>query len=132
LLDARYGVERRQITKTNIKGRFQIWYGSGGETRYLEVPLKECRDFTRPGCNGCPDFSAENADLSLGGIGRDPGKTLTIVRTELGADLLASMEADGWITTADATVEDPDAVALVEKLAAAQKRRWPIPAPEPS
>ena len=68
----------------------------------------------------------------LGGIGKDPGKTLTIVRTDLGADLLASMEADGWITTADATVEDPDAVALVERLAAAQKQSWPIPAPEPA
>jgi coenzyme F420 hydrogenase subunit beta len=128
LIVAEYGVDRNQITKTNIKGRLQVWY-EDGEAGYLEVPLKACRAFTRPGCDTCPDFSAENSDLSLGGIGRDPGKTITIVRTDRGADLLDRMEADGWITVADATVDDPDAVTLVEKLAATQKRRWPIPEP---
>ncbi len=131
LLEAEYGVERSRITKTNIKGRFQVWYDDDAAgPSYLEVPLKACRVFTRLGCTTCPDFSAENADLSLGGIGREAGKTLTIVRSDLGRELLERMEADGWITTADATTEDPDAVALVEKLAAVQKKRWPIPQPE--
>jgi coenzyme F420 hydrogenase subunit beta len=127
LLAGRYGVERHTITKVNIKGRLQVWHRTGsGEPGYLEVPLKECRSFTRAGCASCPDFTARHADLSLGGIGRLADTTLTIVRTDLGRELIGAMERDGWVTTADATVEDPDAIALIEKMARRQQGRWPL------
>jgi coenzyme F420 hydrogenase subunit beta len=126
LLKARYGIDRDLITKVNIKGRLQVWHtDNGGESLYDEIPLKECRDWTRPGCLHCPDFGAEHADLSLGGIGKYPGKTIVVSRSELAEELLNRMESDGWITVMDATEEDPDSVALVNKLARLQRRRWP-------
>jgi len=76
----------------------------------------------------CPDFTAEHADISLGGIGKNAGSTLTIVRSDLGEELVANMERDGWITVSDAHREDPDAVALVRKMAGRQRKRWPGPA----
>ena len=69
------------MVKMNIKGVFQIWMKDGS---YHEIDLKECHDWTREGCKSCPDFAAEHADISTGGIGEDNDWTLTIVRTELG------------------------------------------------
>jgi len=123
MLAGRYGVCRGSVTKVNIKGRLQVWHDDG----YLEVPLKECHEFTRPACQACPDFTAMHADLSLGGIGARDRTTLTIVRSDLGEELIARMEAERLITVADATVEDPDAVARIRKMAARQQKRWPAP-----
>ncbi len=91
----------------------------------MEVPLKEAREWTRPGCTSCPDFGAEHADISLGGIVTEPGRTLTIVRTDLGYELLAHMARDGWITVYDAEEKDPASLALMRKLARFQRKRWP-------
>ena len=55
------------------------------------MPLKECHAWTREGCNHCPDFAAEHADISTGGIGKYNDWTLTIVRTELGREIMSGM-----------------------------------------
>ena len=39
----------------------------------------------------CPDFAAEHADISTGGIGEDNDWTLTIVRTDLGREIISRM-----------------------------------------
>ena len=133
LLEASYGVTRRSITKVNIKGRLQVWHEGGDDgPAYLEVPLSKCREFTRPGCARCPDFAAQHADVSLGGIGKEAGRTLTITRSDLGEEILAAMERDGLITVSDAVTEDPDAVALINKLAVLQRKRWSKDSPESS
>jgi coenzyme F420 hydrogenase subunit beta len=121
LLEAKYDLPRASIKKMNIKGRLQIWAHDG---RYVEVPLKECAAFTREGCNLCPDFAAEHADISTGGIGAFSDWTLTIVRTDVGRDLIARMLGDGWIETRPGD-DDPDAIALMHKLSAKSRRRWP-------
>jgi coenzyme F420 hydrogenase subunit beta len=81
LFDAKYGLQRADIVKMNIKGVFQLWMRDGS---YHEVPLKECHAWTREGCKTCPDFAAEHADIATGGIGADNAWTLTIVRTDAG------------------------------------------------
>ena len=78
----------------NIKGVFQIWMKDGD---YHEVALKECHAWTREGCKTCPDFAAEHADISTGGIGEFNDWTLTIVRTDLGREIIDRMIADGTI-----------------------------------
>ena len=85
LFEAKYGLKKADIKKVNIKGVFQIWMQDG---EYHEVPLKECHAWTREGCNHCPDFAAEHADISTGGIGKYNDWTLTIVRTELGREII--------------------------------------------
>jgi coenzyme F420 hydrogenase subunit beta len=121
LLDAKYGIPRHTIKKVNIKGVFQIWTHDGA---YHEVPLKECHAWTREGCNRCPDFAAEHADLSTGGIGTFNDWTLTVVRTDTGRELLDAAIRDGWVVTRPAD-DDPAAVALMHKLAAKSRKRWP-------
>ncbi|HLI55131.1 MAG TPA: Coenzyme F420 hydrogenase/dehydrogenase, beta subunit C-terminal domain [Acidimicrobiales bacterium] len=121
LLEAKYGLRRAEIAKMNIKGVLQIWMRDGS---YHEVPLKECHHWTREGCKLCPDFAAEHADISTGGIGAFNDWTLTLVRTDLGREVVSGMAADGVIETRPAD-DDPGAVALLRKLSAVSRRRWP-------
>jgi coenzyme F420 hydrogenase subunit beta len=121
LLDAKYGLKRADIKKVNIKGVLQIWMHNGD---YHEVPLKECHAWTREGCKMCPDFAAEHADISTGGIGAFNDWTLTIVRTDAGRELIDAMIRDGAIETRPGD-DDPGAIALMHKLSRVSRKRWP-------
>jgi coenzyme F420 hydrogenase subunit beta len=121
LFETKYDLPIGDIVKMNIKGVFQIWMRDG---TYHEIPLKECHAWTREGCTYCPDFAAEHADISTGGIGKDNDWTLTIVRTDLGREIISRMIDDGSIIARPGD-EDPGAIALMNKLAAKSRERWP-------
>ena len=121
LFEAGYGIMRNEISKINIKGRFQVWMEDGS---YSEVPLKEGRKWTRDGCKLCPDFSAEHADISAGGIGDLPGWTLLIIRTDTGKQLVEGALSDGVIETRP-IMDDPAALNLLAKLSCVSRKRWP-------
>jgi coenzyme F420 hydrogenase subunit beta len=121
LFEAKYGLPKQDMVKMNIKGVFQIWMNDGA---YHEINLKECHAWTREGCNHCPDFAAEHADISCGGIGKDNDWTLTIVRTELGREIMQRMIADGSIVARPGD-SDPAAIELMRKLSQKSRERWP-------
>jgi coenzyme F420 hydrogenase subunit beta len=121
LFEAKYNLRKQDMTKMNIKGVFQIWMRDGS---YHEINLKECHAWTREGCTNCPDFGAEHADISTGGIGKFNDWTLTIVRTELGREIINRMIADGSIEARPGD-DDPGAIALMRKLAEKSRSRWP-------
>jgi coenzyme F420 hydrogenase subunit beta len=128
LFEARYGLRKQDMVKMNIKGVFQIWMRNGD---YHEVPLKECHAWTREGCKLCPDFAAEHADISTGGIGAFNDWTLTIIRTDLGREIMVKMLQDGTIEGRPGD-DDPGAIALLRKLSVKSRKRWPetaVPAP---
>lgn len=117
-----YGIPLEDISKVNIKGKFQMWRTSTGEQ--VDIPLKELHQYTREGCKLCPDFAAQHADISTGGLGQQGGWTLTIVRTERGAEWLRGLQDAGWIDVRPGS-DDPKALELMNKLAARQRLRWP-------
>jgi coenzyme F420 hydrogenase subunit beta len=121
LFEAKYGLRRQDMVKMNIKGVFQIWMRDGS---YHEVPLKECHAWTREGCNTCPDFAAEHADISTGGIGAFNDWTLTIVRTDVGRQVMDGALRDGVIEVRPGD-DDPGAIALMRKLSIKSRKRWP-------
>src|SRR5690606_1670256 len=121
LFETKYDLPIGDIVKMNIKGVFQIWMRDGS---YHEIPLKECHAWTREGCQHCPDFAAEHADISTGGIGKDNDWTLTIGRTDLGREITSRMSDDGSIIARPGD-EDPGAIALLHKLATKSRERWP-------
>jgi len=121
LFEAKYNIKRADIKKMNIKGVFQIWTHDGA---FHEVPLKEAHAYTREGCNHCPDFSAEHADISTGGIGAFGDWTLVIVRTDEGRAIMHALKEKGLIETRPGD-DDPGAVALLHKLAQLSRKRWP-------
>jgi coenzyme F420 hydrogenase subunit beta len=124
LFETKYGLRKQEMVKMNIKGVFQIWMRDGA---YHEIPLKECHAWTREGCQHCPDFAAEHADISTGGIGESNDWTLTIVRTDLGREIIGRMIDDGTIIARPGD-SDPGAIALMHKLAAKSRDRWPASA----
>jgi coenzyme F420 hydrogenase subunit beta len=129
LFEAKYGLKKADMRKMNIKGVFQIWMKNGD---YHEVPLKECHQWTREGCKMCPDFAAEHADISTGGIGKYDDWTLTIVRTDLGREIIIKMLEDGTIEGRPGD-DDPGAIALMRKLSVKSRKRWPeFAAPQPA
>lgn len=118
---AKYGLRKEDMVKMNIKGVFQIWMKDGS---YHEIDLKECHQWTREGCKTCPDFSAEHADISTGGIGEDNDWTLCVVRTELGQEVMDRMIADGVVVARPAET-DEKAMKLLRLLSITSRRRWP-------
>ncbi len=121
LFEAKYGLKKQDMVKMNIKGVFQIWMKDGS---YHEINLKECHAWTRSGCMTCPDFAAEHADISTGGIGAFNDWTLTIVRTDVGRKLMIELLENGVIEGRPGD-DDPGAIDLLRKLSIVSRRRWP-------
>ena len=121
---AKYGLKKEEMIKMNINGAFQIWMKDGS---FHEIDLKECHQWTREGCKTCPDFAAEHADISTGGIGEDNAWTLCIVRTALGEEVMNRMIADGSVIARPAET-DATAMKLLKLLSTVSRRRWPATA----
>jgi coenzyme F420 hydrogenase subunit beta len=126
LFEAKYGLKKADMVKMNIKGVFQIWMKNGD---YHEVNLKECHAWTREGCKTCPDFAAEHADVSTGGIGEFNDWTLTIVRTDIGREIIVKMLEDGSLIGRPGD-DDPGAIKLLQRLSRVSRNRWPETAVE--
>jgi coenzyme F420 hydrogenase subunit beta len=118
------GLDLNHLARVNIKGRLLFYTDTGDEIVYS---LKKSHVYTRPGCLHCPDFAAEHADISFGGLGQGDGWTLSVVRTERGREIWDGATAAGVIESKIAADADPDAVALMFKLAAKSRERWPDP-----
>jgi coenzyme F420 hydrogenase subunit beta len=77
-------VKTRQIKSLRIsqsKGTITLQTWSDEEH---SIPLTEIEPFTRLGCNSCDDFLGEQADLAVGLLGADEGRSTILVRTEAG------------------------------------------------
>ena len=80
------GFQWADVKKINIKTDLIIHLESG-ETK--NVMLDELEFMKRFACYFCPDYSAEYADLSFGGIGAGEGWTTVITRTPVGRAIMA-------------------------------------------
>ena len=117
-----YGIPLDTVNKVNIKGKFIVWHGED-DTR-VDIPLKDTHKHTRPGCTTCPDFAAQHADISTGGLGQGDGWTLTLVRTQRGLEWMQGLRDAGLIEVRPGT-DDPAAMNLMHKLAQQSRKRWP-------
>ncbi|HXZ98420.1 MAG TPA: Coenzyme F420 hydrogenase/dehydrogenase, beta subunit C-terminal domain, partial [Candidatus Acidoferrum sp.] len=89
------GIDASKVSRFAIKkGKFRVTI-EGQEV--LTVPIKELSEFVRSSCKNCEDFTAEFADMSVGGVGCPEGWCTVIARTTCGQEFLAEAERDGWI-----------------------------------
>lgn len=89
------GVDVSSVTRFAIKkGKFRATI-DGQEV--LTVPIKDLDEFVRSSCRVCEDFTAEFADISVGGVGCLEGWCTVIARTTRGQEFLTEAEKSGWI-----------------------------------
>ncbi len=117
-LQAELGIDLDQVVKVNVKGKVIVTLADG---RDIEIPLKDARPTANEWCHHCPDFSAEHADLSCGGLGME-GWTMVLVRTDRGKDILERAVGAGILELRDAD-EEPNALKILERLATKQRQR---------
>jgi len=102
LMQKELGIDAAKVAKINIKGKILVTTKSG---KVKEIRLKEAKQHVRNCITQCSDFSAELADISVGGLGLE-GWTFTILRTEKGLDLFQEAENKGLIRTRKAEEEN--------------------------
>jgi len=124
------GIDPATITRMGIKkGSFIAW---NGENEVLHVPLKEVDAFVRNSCKQCDDFTAEFADISVGGVGCPDGWSTVVARTEKGMDLLTNAVKAGYLETRELK-PDSKGYLKVAKMAESKRLRKAItPSESPS
>ncbi|MGH2786580.1 MAG: Coenzyme F420 hydrogenase/dehydrogenase, beta subunit C-terminal domain [Actinomycetota bacterium] len=118
IVEQKLGIDLGDVTKVNVKGRVIVTLKDG---RDIEIPLKDARPFANEWCHHCPDFAAEHADLSCGGLGLE-GWTMILVRSERGKDFLDRAVAAGVLELRGAD-EEPKALEVMDRLARKQRER---------
>jgi len=121
------GIDPSTITRMGIKkGSFIVWSGAN---ELLHVPLKEVDAFVRNSCKQCDDFTAEYADISVGGIGCPDGWSTVIARTQKGLELLTNAQKAGYVEIKELK---PDAKGYLKvvKMAEAKRSRKQTPTPQ--
>jgi coenzyme F420 hydrogenase subunit beta len=116
------GLDLDDVVRVNVKGKLLFYTKDGAEHTYS---LKKSHVYTRPGCMKCPDFAAEHADISFGGLGQSDGWTLTVIRTDRGEQIWNDAVAAGVVQWRPGS-EDPKALALMDRLSAHSRERWPV------
>lgn len=101
----------------NIKGKVIV----KTDDKEYEFPLKEFRRYARPACEFCKDYSAELADIGLGGIGLS-GWTMTVTRTASGQKIIDDAIRDGYLETRSVG-DAPESLELLKKLCRKKKMR---------
>ena len=112
------GIDLGEIKKVNVKGKVIVTLQDG---RDIDIPLKDARPFANEWCHHCPDFAAEHADLSCGGLGME-GWTMILVRSEKGEDYLKRAVEAGALELR-AAEEEPKALEVMDRLATKQRQR---------
>ena len=80
------------IKKINIKEDviFKLIDDGIGE-KIIHIPFNHLRNYMRPACNACNDFTNIYADISFGGLGSTDKYTTVITRTEKGKKLFSQV-----------------------------------------
>jgi len=95
------GLNPNDALRVRIKGEIAVLTVHGDERH---VSLRDARGYFRR-CNlTCTDFSAELADVSVGGIGLE-GWTVTVLRSSVGEGLFDDAASMGLLEVRDADME---------------------------
>ncbi|MBI2178805.1 MAG: Coenzyme F420 hydrogenase/dehydrogenase, beta subunit C-terminal domain [Candidatus Tectomicrobia bacterium] len=119
------GIPLADVAKFNVKGEVLVHKKDGS---LVTFPLEEAmRDYQRPECRHCADFSAELADIACGGVGTR-GWTIVVLRTQRGEEAWRAFEAAGGAETMPIR-ENRRAWNILQILARRQRNRIPVLTP---
>ena len=97
-----FNIKFTDIKKINIKEDviFKLKDDGIGE-KIIHIPFNHLKNYMRPACNACNDFTNIYADISFGGLGSSDKYTTVITRTEKGKKLFSQVLDAGIIKCAD-------------------------------
>ena len=120
-IEQHMGIPLTDVQKFNVKGEVLI-YRSNGDV--ATIPLEEAmRDYQRPECRHCGDFSAEMADIACGGVGTDAA-TIVVIRTRKGEEVWRAYQASGEVEVIPIK-DNKRAWNILLRLARRQRERVP-------
>ena len=109
------GADLSKAVKTDItKGKFIVQMEDGK----VEIPVKEFKSIMPSGCKVCRDFTAVEADVSVGSVGSKDGFSTVVVRKEHVIDIVNYIKEKGY-----AEFDDEINMEIIEKLSAAKAKR---------
>ena len=112
------GIDLDDVVKVNVKGKVIVTLSDGTD---VDIPLKYARPYANEWCHHCPDFAAEHADLSCGGLGMT-GWTMVLVRSEEGEHYL-NRAVEAGVLTLPAVGDEPEALKVLDRLSRKQRER---------
>ena len=90
-----YKIESSSIKQMRLSSKFVVQTEKG----VIRIPLSEVEDHILPSCRTCTDFTAELADISVGGAYPLKDWSTVIVRTKAGEDFFYDAVENGVINT---------------------------------
>ncbi|AIY89078.1 Coenzyme F420 hydrogenase/dehydrogenase, beta subunit C-terminal domain [Geoglobus acetivorans] len=116
------GADLKNAVKTDItKGNFIVTFRDGSE---FTIPVKEMEEIVPDGCHVCQDFSAVEADVSIGSVGSDPGFSTVLIRQENAKKIFDYMVEKGYVETGKAKMK------IVQRLCDFKVKIHPYPPKE--
>ena len=85
--ERKFNIKFEDIEKIKIKKNLIVQVK--GEESLIHIPFEDLKDYMRPACNACSDFTNVYADVSFGGLGSPENFTTVITRTKKGQKLIA-------------------------------------------
>ena len=79
------GIATSQVARVDVRDGELLVRSAHGEL--LRHPVKEFRSASLKGCDECSDFAALGADVAVGNLASEPGRSTVLVRTDVGRDV---------------------------------------------
>ena len=93
-----FNLKFEDIEKIKIKKDLIIQLkGDKAKESLIHIPFEDLKEYMRPACNACSDFTNVYADVSFGGLGSPDNFTTVITRTKKGRQLIAEALKNGNI-----------------------------------
>jgi coenzyme F420 hydrogenase subunit beta len=94
-----FNLKFEDIEKINIKKDLIIQLkGDKNRKSLIHIPFEDLKEYMRPACNACSDFTNVYADISFGGLGSPEKFTTVITRTEKGRRVVNNALKKGIIS----------------------------------
>ncbi len=120
VLPDQLGIDPSDVSKFDITESNLVIYQKGRPKKRVSLDVLE--RFVPESCKVCGDFTAEFADISVGGTGSPEGFSTTIVRTDVGSQAFSvGLKSGGYeVNKLD---EDEPRIESIEKLSKINKQK---------
>jgi len=101
-----FNLKFEDIEKINIKNDLIVQLKRDKNRKSLiHIPFDDLKDYMRPACNACSDFTNVYADISFGGLGSPDDFTTVITRTDKGRRVVNNALKEGIISNLEVDSE---------------------------